>query len=308
MSETDNFGRTLSFINDPANRLAGIVTPDGQTYTYSFAVVDPTCGCNPMLNVPDLIVYPDGSSKQYLYHESSYDASTILTNLTGIIDEQGNRFLNVHYNSNGQAISSDHAGQDEYQVAPGSSMTNPLGATLTYSFATNFNTIVGQSTTQPGGSGYAGYAASSSSMTFDANGNPKLVTDFNGNQTNYSYDLVRNVETSRTEGYGTPLARTITTAYHPYWALPSETAQPKKLTFMIYNGQPDPFNSNAAASCAPSSAQVDGQPIAVVCKKVEEATTDTNGTSGFGATVTGSPRTWQFTYDVNGQMLSATDP
>lgn len=40
-----------------------------------------------------------------------------------------------------------------------------------------------------------------------------------------------------------------------------------KLTIDVYNGQPDPFNGNAIASCASASARlVDGKPIAVLCK------------------------------------------
>ena len=48
-------------------------------------------------------------------------------------------------------------------------------------------------------------------MTYDANGNIASKTDFNGNRTTYSYDLTRNLETSRTEASGTALARTINT-------------------------------------------------------------------------------------------------
>ena len=80
------------------------------------------------------------------------------------------------------------------------------------------------------------------------------------------------------------------------------------MTKWVYNGQPDPSAGGVAASCAPASALVDGKPIAVVCKKIEQATTDENGASGFSATPVGSPRVWTYTYNQWGQVLTATGP
>ena len=48
----------------------------------------------------------------------------------------------------------------------------------------------------------------------------------NGNQTTYTYDLARNLEISRTEAYGTALARTITTQWHPVYRLPTKIVAP----------------------------------------------------------------------------------
>jgi YD repeat-containing protein len=59
-------------------------------------------------------------------------------------------------------------------------------------------------------------------------------------------------------------------------------AEPGRLTTSIYNGQPDPFNGGQAASCAPANATFPGgQPIAVLCKEVSQATFDANGARGF---------------------------
>jgi YD repeat-containing protein len=52
----------------------------------------------------------------------------------------------------------------------------------------------------------------------------------------------------------------------------------------------------------------DGNPIAVLCKKVEQATTDGTGGAGFGATAVGSPRVWTYTYNGLGQRLTVTGP
>ena len=68
--------------------------------------------------------------------------------------------------------------------------------------------------------------SSSVTSTFDANGNLATFRDANGIQTNYTYDLARNLEISRTEAYGTPLARTIATQWHPVHRLPTRITAP----------------------------------------------------------------------------------
>src|SRR5207248_418280 len=73
------------------------------------------------------------------------------------------------------------------------------------------------------------------SRTFDANGNITHRTDFNGNQTVYSYDVTRNEETSRTEGYGTSLARTITTQWDANWRQPDLITEPNRSTAYTYD-------------------------------------------------------------------------
>ncbi|MRV76870.1 RHS repeat protein, partial [Duganella sp. FT92W] len=39
-----------------------------------------------------------------------------------------------------------------------------------------------------------------------------------------------------------------------------------------------------------------------------QATTDANGAQGFNATATGSARTWTYTYNAAGQVLTARGP
>ncbi len=86
-------------------------------------------------------------------------------------------------------------------------------------------------------------------------------------------------------------------------------AQPNKITTWVYHGRPDPTAGGAIASCAPSDAYVyDTVPIAVLCKQVEQATTDTTGGAGFGATANGAPRIWTYTWNRHGQMLTANGP
>jgi YD repeat-containing protein len=81
-------------------------------------------------------------------------------------------------------------------------------------------------------------------LSYDANGNIASRTDFNGNRTNYSYDLARNLETSRTEGLtatgaSTPATRTIATAWHPSFRLPVQITNGNRQTDYVYNAQGD---------------------------------------------------------------------
>ena len=89
--------------------------------------------------------------------------------------------------------------------------------------------------------------AGTSISTFDANGNVATFRDANGTQTNYTYDLARNLEISRTEAFGTTLARTITTQWHPVYRLPTRIAVPSgtpgvtEITDYAYDAQGNLF-------------------------------------------------------------------
>ncbi|MCR5881397.1 hypothetical protein LRS03_00360 [Rhizobacter sp. J219] len=109
---------------------------------------------------------------------------------------------------------------------------------------------------------------------------------------------------------GSP-GRKTSTQWHPDWRLETRVAEPGRITTIVYNGQPDPFNANTTASCAPASAQLpDGKPIAVVCKRVEQATTDANGSQGFAAALQAgvANRVHSWTYNQHGQVLTERDP
>ena len=179
------------------------------------------------------------------------------------------------------------------------------------------------SQSQPAGSGCA---ASVRLQDYDANGNVAWKEDATSRRTCYAHDLSRNVETSRVEGLasgsacGAVLAanaalpsgtRKISSAWHPVWRVQTQVAEPRRLTTKVYNGQPDPFNGGSTASCAPAGARLpDGSPIVVLCKQVEQATADANGSSGLAATVdsTVAARVQRWTYNQYGQVLTYTDP
>lgn len=294
-SISDFAARRLQLGYDASNRVATVTQPDEKIIQFTYDGIGNLAGAT----------YPDQSTRQYLYEDGRFPAS-----LTGIIDENGVRYATWNYQSDGKAISSSHAGGVDYTTLSygiGSTrVTNALGTARSLNLQTILGAVKSTGVSQPGGSGCG---ASSSNISYDANGNVVSRTDFDGHVTTYTYDPSRNVELTRVEGSGTSAARMISTAWHPDWRLEAKRAEPKKVTTWVYNGQPDPYAGNAVASCAPAGALLpDGKPIAVLCKKIEQATTDATGAAGFGATTTGSARVSIWTYNGFGQMLTAKGP
>ena len=203
-------------------------------------------------------------------------------------------------------------------------LTDPAGQSIAYGEASNLGRPMPTSLSQPAGSGCS---ASSSAQAYDTSNNPTSRDDFNGNRTCYAYDLTRNLATSTLEGLPTTKAcpadlsvyapstadishpeRKTTTVWHPDWVLKIREAQPKKLTTWVYNGQPDPVSGGTASCASTASALPDGKPIAVLCARYEQATTDATGAFGVAATVTGATRAWTYTYNQFGQVLTETTP
>ncbi len=171
----------------------------------------------------------------------------------------------------------------------------------------------------------AGSLASTTKVEYDTAGNVVRRVDSHGLQTCSAFGA-GHTEIVRVEGVpassdcasalsvnASPPAesRKTTTQWHPAWSKQIRIAEPGRVTTLVYNGQPDPTNGNAIASCAPSEAKLpDGSAIVVLCKRVEQATNDANGALGFNATAQpGVPaRVWNWTYDATGHVLTETDP
>src|SRR5262249_38077473 len=67
------------------------------------------------------------------------------------------------------------------------------------------------------------------------------------------------------------------------------------------------YNGDGGASCG---TQTDGVTLVpgVLCSKTIQPTTDATGASGFGATSSGPSRTWSYTYNANGSVLTMDGP
>lgn len=294
----NSFGVKIGLVYDNKYRRSILVLPDSSQISYGYDVSGNLVS----------VTYPDGKVKIYGYNEAGQTSGASLPNaLTSVTDGNGVRYITYTYDASGRAIGEVLSGNvGNYTLsfnANNTVVTDPLGAQRTYNFQTILGVARSTGQTQPGG---AGCGASANTLTYDGNGNVASRTDFNGVQTNYTYDLTRNLETKRVEAVGKPEARTITTQWHAYWNQPLKITEPKKRTTWMYNG-------DGGVYCAPTTAAVPsiaggGQPIGVVCSKAEQATTDANGSQGLSATVTGAARIWKWTYNQYGQILTADGP
>ncbi len=284
---TDSFGRHLSFIYNASNRIRTMTDSSGQVFTYAYS----TEGNNNFVSV----TYPDNKVRQYLYNESANTGGASLPNvLTGIIDENGTRYMTYKYNSAGKAVEElspaaggnvNHNTLSYTADASGNPVstvvTDPLGTGRTYNFTTILGVPKSTGQAQPGGSGCT---AAASNLTYDANGNIASSTDFNGHVTKYFYDLTRNLETSRIEAFGESDARTITAQWSPTYPLPAVVAEPLRKTTYTYDTQGN------------------------LLTRTIQPTTDSTGAAGVNATASGTPRTFSYTYNSYGQVLTADGP
>jgi YD repeat-containing protein len=281
-------GRTLSFSYDASRRISTMTDEAAQVTTYAY---------DASANLVS-VTYPSATSpapvRTYVYNESAHTSGTSLPNhLTGIVDENAQRYSTYKYGSDGRALSTELAGTvRKYSVAYGtgfSTVTDPLNTSRDFSYQTLIgvpkHTGIGTTQSPCDGCGVG------ETRAYDTNGYLSSDTNYNGVISTYVHDA-RGLETSRTEASGTPQAKTITTAWHADYRLPTQIAEPLRMTTNVY-GSPTDTNPGNRGS---------------LLSRTVQATTDANGSQGLGATVTGTARTWTYTYDANGQVLTVDGP
>ena len=291
----DSFGRTLSFAYATSGRIVGMTDPASSQYTFEY---DGPTGPAGKRNLT-AITFPDTKRRVFHYAEPALTAGLGHPNaLTGITDENGVRFASYGYDAQARAISTEHAGGASHvSMAHNgngtSTVTDPRGNQRIFSFSSVLGVLK-----NTGISGSVGPEHGPQSRNYDANGNISSSIDWNGNRTNYAFDLSRNLETSRTEGLTsagatTPQTRTITTAWHATFRKPTQTAEPLRLTTFTY----DPDGTQCGAKAA-------------LCSKTIQATSDTDGSQGLSVTPLPSelPRVWTYTYNANGSVLTVNGP
>ncbi|MGH8489336.1 MAG: DUF6531 domain-containing protein, partial [Gammaproteobacteria bacterium] len=215
VSVTDPFGRELTFAYNGKGLVGTMTDPAGGAYRYSYDGNDNLTS----VSYPDDTPSDETDNPKRIYH---YEDSRFPHALTGITDENGNRFATYTYDAQGRAILSEHAGGAErvqlsYNADGTTTVTDAQGAVRHYAFETRQGVIKvkrirGGPCTDCGGQ--------TQNHAYDANGNVASKTDFNGNVTHYLYDLTRNLETSRIEAVGKPEQRTTTTQWHADFRLP----------------------------------------------------------------------------------------
>ncbi len=298
----DPFGRTLTLTYDAQNRLQTLTDPNGGLYGYGYDAKNNLTSTS----------YPDGKVHTYLYENIALPHA-----LTGILDENGSRFATYTYDGQGRGISSENAGGVEkvslvYNVDGTTTVTDALGTARTYGFQTILGVVKSAGVTQPCASCGGGNAAT----TYDANGNPASKTDFNGSVTTYVYDLTRNLETSRTEAAGTPLARTLTTAWHPTFRLPTQIYEPNRVTSLTYDAQGNVTQKTITAGTLNRTWSYTYNPLGLVTSvngprtDVADVSTYTYDTQGNLATVSNALGhiTRLTAHDAHGRPLTIQDP
>jgi len=282
------------------------------------------------------LTWADGKVRTFVYENASLPWA-----LTGIIDENSNRYSTVIYDANGNAVQDSNAGgvnqySTTYVIPPILTSTTvadpvtggtkqlrqwsaPVGTQFFLPNGRSSNlgatTVSGQNLittmSQPAGSGCA---ASANAVTYDTYGNRSSRTDFDGTMTCYAYDTL-NRETVRIEGLpkdakctsllvdGAVLptgGRKTTTQYEANLYLASITMNPAATTTIVHNGYSDPLNDYYASNCSTVQPLPNGAPVPLVCKMARQE----NAIGGNQSPIT---LTWNYTYDAQGRLLTATD-
>ena len=217
-SVTDSYNRSLVFAY-AGTLLHSVTTPDSLVLTYGFT----TAGSSSRLASVTYNTSPV-TSQTYLYENASYPFA-----LTGITDENGNRFATWAYDMNGRAISSQHAGgadaiQVAYDDATGNrTVTGPLGIQETY----KFTTLQGvPKITEIDRAANGTVTAATRSFSYDANGYTALQSDWNGNVT-ATTNNAHGQPVQIVYGQGSPVAHATAIAYDATWVhLPKTITTP----------------------------------------------------------------------------------
>ena len=297
-----NSGAELHMIYNSQGLLSEMEDPAGQTYTYIYGDGE---------DIPSdqlaSVIYPDNTTRQYRYETQNgpmgyYSSGTIglysvpaaapqtsdvLTYhtdyskftgenerypLTGIIDENGDRFATWQYDAKGRPVMSTHAnGAEQVSINYASvntiTVTNALGGVNTFNYSTSVDR---KQLTSITGDPCPETCGPWTSFLYNTNGMYRAY-DWKGKNTNYVRNT-RGLETSRTEAVGTAQARTITTTWHSTLALPTLITESGKTTAFTYD-------SNGLLT--------------------QKTITDTG---------TGASRTWTYAYTGNGQLYTVNGP
>jgi len=241
------------------------------------------------------VTKPDSSVRTYLYEIPTVGYIGFPHALTGIVDENATRFATFAFDSIGRAISTEHAGGvEKYQVAYSpdwttgtpytSQLTDPSMTVKSVGFDVWQGVARSTATTQPC---VSGCTTATESRDYDNNGNLTSLIDLNGNKRCYAFDTARNLETTRVEGLSasavcstaltgslTAPARRITTTWNSTYRLPATITEPTTAGSKVTT-----FSYDTAGNLLTKAVAV--------------------------ASVT---RTWSWTYDSYGRVLTATDP
>ncbi|MFK2931885.1 hypothetical protein [Dyella agri] len=209
-SVTDPEGRSLIFSYDTSGRIATMQASDGLSYSFAY-------DANNNLKT---ITYPDSSVLTLVYGENSAG----INDLTGVIDESGNRVDTTQYDANDRATSASGPGgigqtSLVYDILSVGELieyvTDPLGklekSSTEYLLGTVRPLTVIESCT--------GCTTVSKQYSYDSHGYLASSTDFNGNVTKTTYDA-NGLLDQQIDASGTPNQRTTNTTWNSTLRVP----------------------------------------------------------------------------------------
>lgn len=322
-SVEDYTGDILTFTYDSNKRIVNMTDPEGENYRYEYGTA------NNLIKVyyPDQTPSISTDNPFKLYH---YENTLFPDFLTGITDENGNRYVTWTFDSSGRATSSTlGSGVDQYTLTYETSnvtVTAPLGRQSVYTFQTIHGVRYPQSEQRTAS---ANYTSVIQSNAYDAFGNRTSLEDTNGNVTSLSFNA-RGLQGERTEAVGGVDERTLLRTWHPDFRLPLSVTEPGRTTTYTYDtygnvltktendttAQSAPYSTNgrsrtwtytyypAGVDGAYQMASMDGPRT-----DVNDTTTYTYTPEGFVSTVTNAlGQSMQVSsYNARGLPLSMTD-
>ncbi|MGC1511094.1 DUF6531 domain-containing protein [Ketobacter sp.] len=227
ITDSNNRQLTYTYYNDGSNHIKSITAPGNRAFKYEYDA----------LGNLEYVIYPDETTSndddnpriQYHYEDDHLDVNDrdndgdvterlYPHHLTGITDERGNRYASFTYDGRGRGITTQHAGgADRMDIISFNPITirNALGKETTYKFSA-IGSDEGTMTrlTEVEGHPSSNCLGYNSSITYDANGQKDLVTDFEGNVTDYDIDA-EGFESQRIEAsnHSEPVRRTVTSTW-----------------------------------------------------------------------------------------------
>ncbi len=264
---TDSHGRQLTFTYDTSGRIHVLTVPGGGTYVYGYDSAN---------NLTSLAA-PDTAVRTYVYNESANTSSANLPHaLTGIVDENNDRFATWKYDATGRGIRSEHAGGADrvdivYNGDGTSTVTDALGAVRTHTM------IVTQAVKKL--SSVSGVlcrdCGEAASYTYDLSGRLTEWRDARNTlfQRSYTSDG-RNLVAGEWNGSGTSVAQNTTYTWHASYRVPLTITHANRRTTFTHD----------------ASGNVLTRTIADI---------------GVAPNIT---RTWTYTYNSIGQVLTEDGP
>ncbi len=226
------YNRTFTFVYDASNRLITLTTPENTQIHYNYDIN------NNLISV----TYPDDTpgdltnNPTKIYH---YENANFQNYLTGITNENGNRYATWAYNTAGLAILSEHNDSAEkvelvYNTDETTTVTNALGQVKIYTFEPLFGLRKPSSIQYTYNDGKQSVTKQKSYTYYPENGRVKTIIDYNGNITYFEYNN-RGLITLETQGKDTSESYTVTTTWHPTYRLPATRTYPDKIETYSYN-------------------------------------------------------------------------